>query len=508
MTLVAVVALAVAGTLLAWRGIAGPPEWTWFTMKSPLNAQCIVGLTFTAILLLHVIDAAPVMTRTKYPLFWLLAILTLTIASLWRAIQFPLVFDDYTLVRYGQGMTPAMMKYYFTQAGGDGFFRPVGYLSFGFDALWAARDPLRWHLTGLILHLANTALVWRLGNRIAADSAAGLWAAAVFALHGSIPFTPTYLAARFDVLSVFFVFSGLLLFLIYLDTDRRVTLAASLVCMVLAFLTKETAYVFPLLILVVAGSKAKANWRAFAAFFTVAATGFACRYKLLGGLGGYRNPVTGMLDVSNTSYINYFKGFGLRIWSAFYFPVNWSHRLEPWLSITLLVCLVALFWLGLNARAPRSQVLRALAFIGVALLPLAHLLLVDARLLGAGRFYLALAGFSVLMGIAIRATPMPMQAVVGTVLVIFQLAALSHNVTIWGETSTLASQTCMQAAKFAGPSTTKPAATGLPRDIDGIPFLANGFESCVDFYRPFDDQSVRPAAEFVWDEKSRRLVSK
>ena len=466
------------------------------------------GLSATALMLLNSEPGQPPEPReVRHSVFWLLAILLVTAATLWGALSFPLVFDDYTLVRQAQDMRPAALEYSFTHPGGDGFFRPLGNLSLHFDALWAAQDSFRWHVTGVALHLINIVLVWLLADRFLADRLAALWAAALFAVHGTVLLTPSYLAARFDVLSVFLVLTGLLLFLHYLDTGHYTLLAASFACMSSALLTKETAFVFPFLSALMSGSRAWTHRRALSGFFALAIAVFAYRYTLFGGIGGYRDATTGAPTVLNATYLGYLKGFGLRIWSAFYFPVNWRHEPEGWLVVMLLAYMAALACIATQTRRDRRKLIPVLAFTGIALLPVAHLLLVDASLLGAGRFYLALAGFAMLMAVAIRATSQPMQVLAGTLLLGFHLAALRHNLAIWGEIAALADRTCAKAAAMLPNSSDAFAVSGLPREIDGIPFLANGFESCVAFHKNLLRES--PAARhsgFRWDPRVREIV--
>src|SRR5262249_51896050 len=148
------------------------------------------------------------------------------------------------------------------------------YFSLHLDALWAARDPVKWHLTGLALHLLSIVLVWILAAHFLADRSAALWAAALFALHGTVLLTPMYLAARFDVLSAFLVLAGLVLFLRYLDMRQPFLLVAAFACTLVALLSKEVAFCFPVLAALLAGRRAWAYRRALAAFFGLAAVVF------------------------------------------------------------------------------------------------------------------------------------------------------------------------------------------------------------------------------------------
>jgi hypothetical protein len=200
----------------------------------------------------------------------------------------------------------------------------------------------------------------------------------------------------------------------------------------------------------------------------------------------------------------------LRIWSALYFPLNWSHKPELWMLLSLLACIVMLSWIAVRARCPRANLFVGFGFIIIALLPIAHLLLVDASLLGAGRFYLALPGFAILLGVAIQSATKAERVLLALVLVGFQLAALRHNITIWGGTAALAAHTCSAAGKLLGSRPGVVSVSGLPREIDGIPFLGvnNGFEDCVSFHQLGEESKAIGNRQLRWDDKVREIVSK
>ena len=501
--------LVMSSALLALRVVHGPFRLISISVRSPINLQSVLGLSSTILLLLKSRTAESACdTQPRHRTVWLIAILILTAGILWQALSFPLVFDEYTLAHYGKGLTGAMAKYCLIQPGGDGFFRPVGYLSLGLDGIWSDHNPFQWHLLNVVLHLANIALVWWLAGRLLADQIAALWAAAMFAVHGTVLLTAIYLAARFDALSVFFVLAGLALFVCYAEGHNTSVLVASFVMALLAVLTKEVAFSFPLLAVLVCGRKIKTHWRALAGYFLMAGAVFAYRYRLIGGIGGYPDAATGTPTILQANWLGYLKGFGLRIWSVFYFPVNWSHKPELGLALLMLAYIVALCLITVRSCGPRPKLILALAFAGIALLPIAHLLLVDATLLGAGRFYLALPGFAMFLGMAIRGAPKAERVLFGSVLLGFQLVALHHNLAIWGKTASLAKRTCSVAAQFAETGADTILVSGLPREIDGTPFLGvnNGFNACVAFYESAEQHKAISSREFLWDREARQLV--
>lgn len=99
--------------------------------------------------------------------------------------------------------------------------------------------------------------------------------------------------------------------------------------MVLAVLTKESAYAFPLLLAatpaVLLGCSRRDVKRSLP-FWALAATLFAIRRWVLGGIGGYPNQRSGKAKVFQLGVLAAAKAAALRIWSALYFPINWSVR--------------------------------------------------------------------------------------------------------------------------------------------------------------------------------------
>src|ERR1700691_1245493 len=127
-------------------------------------------------------------------------IVLMIVAAFWRAARVSFLSDDYVLVSQAQYF-PGNYRAMFTHGGGDGFFRPLGYLSLAWTWPWAGLDPNRWHWVGLLLHLGNSLLVYVLAGAIGLSRGCAWLAAALFAWHGANPEAVVWIAGRFDLLA-------------------------------------------------------------------------------------------------------------------------------------------------------------------------------------------------------------------------------------------------------------------------------------------------------------------
>jgi len=107
-------------------------------------------------------------------------------------------------------------------------------------SLWGL-NPLGFHLTNILLHAANTTLLYLLGRRLQ-NSACALFAALFFGLHPIQVHAVNVISTRGDLLAAFFTLLSLHAFF-----SRRTVLFP--LALMLAALSKETSMVLPLAVL-------------------------------------------------------------------------------------------------------------------------------------------------------------------------------------------------------------------------------------------------------------------
>jgi hypothetical protein len=135
-------------------------------------------------------------------------------------------------------------------------FRPVVNITYAIDyAVWGLA-PFGFHVTGVLLHMANVVLLFVLMRRLAADAApsqastaSAFGAAAVWAVHPLMTQAVGYVSGRSEVLCALFFLASLLSLRPWLMGRRRAWLVLSLACWALALASKEVAVVLPFVLL-------------------------------------------------------------------------------------------------------------------------------------------------------------------------------------------------------------------------------------------------------------------
>ena len=458
-------AAAVMAVIVAARMLFGPTHFGPLPVTTPLNPEGFFGLAVTILFLTRVAPNVPLSTMSRRNAILLaLGVIAITVIALRRALGIYFLSDDFILVRIGKEWNAAAFRYSITHGGGDGFFRPLGYVSFAVDDRLGGINPVWWHASSLAIHGANAVLVLFLARRLGASVLAAGFAGALFAVHGIHPEAVVWIAGRFDLVATFFLLAGFLLFTI---EDNRVLLhVAALACFAVAALTKESAFIFPLLVAGFALAK-RQPLRSTIPYFALAAILFAYRWSLFGGIGGYINPATGRPAALSLGFGSTLKAVAVRLWTSLYFPLNWTN--DPTLPLALLAVayMAAILWLAVRSRPARTLWLAAGAIL-ICTIPVLSLLAGTPALAGSRVLYLPSVWFAILLALAMDGAPGRARYAVAAIVLAFQFAALQHNLGFW---ETAAAE--VKASCAAG-------VPELPSSINGVPALANGKPECVE----------------------------
>ena len=125
---------------------------------------------------------------------------------------------------------------------------PLVYTTFWLEhKLWGF-DPTGYHVVNVLLHLANTLLLWRLVRRLAVP---GAWvAAAVFAVHPLHVESVAWVIERKDVLSGLFYLAAVLAWMRFVEQPRRGWYVCSLVLYAAGLLSKSIVVTLPVALLI------------------------------------------------------------------------------------------------------------------------------------------------------------------------------------------------------------------------------------------------------------------
>lgn len=529
--------LALAGVPLAARALFGPFDRP-FAVHSPINAEgwFAIAVALLVGLRLQPSDAGPNGAAPRHGLFrasriWIASACGLALigAAFSGSLHDYFLADDFILLHYARDFHFDLRRVFAT-GGGDGFFRPVTNLLFGFTFRWAGTNPRDWHLEGLALHACNTALVFQIVRRskLEGDAAASsrsyftaAFAAALFAIHGTRPEAVVWTAGRFDLLAAFFVLLSIALYLRFSDAAggwRALWWTASLAAMALGILSKESAYAGPpILALIVilrqprpAESRSQRHrvqdrrdlvlgwrdliwrwcelalrWREpalpLAPFFAMAFCLFVYRWVLFGGIGGYLDP-SGRPQALLLTPISVIKTLGFRIWAVLTFPLDWDAVSGLAVGIAMVFYLAALAWLT-TAQARARDLIAPVGFVLLASIPPLQQLLIGPGMDKSRYLYLPSAGFcwllaAVAAGLTGTAQNWPRRAVCAAMLV-FNFVALESNLAAWRHVSTLSRPACMAAAACVRERGPRLLALNVPRWINSAYLFPLGFPDCT-----------------------------
>lgn len=129
-----------------------------------------------------------------------------------------------------------------------GTFRPLVMFSYALDYRFWGLDPRGYHITNNLLHAAVCVFLYFLVVSLFGGAALALWAALFFCVLPVHAEAVAYISGRNDLMSALFMLLALICYLRQSGRFRAVFGAAALVFFSFALLSKESALVFPLLL--------------------------------------------------------------------------------------------------------------------------------------------------------------------------------------------------------------------------------------------------------------------
>lgn len=153
--------------------------------------------------------------------------------------------DDVAYVQNNELIKQGSWLQFFTQPF-EGMYQPLLLMSFSVDYWLGGGSPWWFHLTNVLLHLANSVLVFYLFKQLNRKESLAWMAAALFLMHPAMVETTAWITSRKDLLFSLFYLAGLITWLRYLETSRKNYVYLTGGLFILSLLSKSQAVTFPL----------------------------------------------------------------------------------------------------------------------------------------------------------------------------------------------------------------------------------------------------------------------
>jgi hypothetical protein len=214
--------------------------------------------------------------RTDHTRLHLLVIAAIAFLVYANSLSNGFVFDDEIVIRGDQSIrTLSSIPRYFV--GGEGspmvmgtYYRPLLSSSYALDFASGALRPLAYHLTNVLIHVANCLLLFWLLRMIFERSQsrfksyATFIGAALFAVNPIHTEAVAWISGRSDSLCFTFFVLGFIGYLAYSRRRRSLFAVLTVVCYILSLFAKEMAITFPAVIilydLIVNNARARAGF--------------------------------------------------------------------------------------------------------------------------------------------------------------------------------------------------------------------------------------------------------
>lgn len=168
-------------------------------------------------------------------------------------------------------------------------YRPFLPLSFAIDYWFWRLNPLGYHISNLVFHIANAMLIFCLITLITRDRFISLFTSLFFLTHPIQTESVTWISGRADVLFLFFYLLSLIAYINYTKTKEMILYLFSLMVFSFSLLSKEMAVSLPLILILYDmfyGKKEKISLRAirYFAFFLILEAYLFTRFNIIGKL--------------------------------------------------------------------------------------------------------------------------------------------------------------------------------------------------------------------------------
>lgn len=376
-------------------------------------------------------------------------------------------FDDYSYVLHNHSLGPLSIKYLqwafttFQQTN----WHPLTWVSYSVDFMLWGRDPMGYHLTNILLHALNSALVTLIAMRLWAASldkrmneragAFALLVGVVFALHPLHVESVAWVSERKDVLYALWWLLGLWSYIEAKRIGRRLAYALTLLCFALSLLSKPMAVTFPVVLLLLDYYTGRLDVRAAMfklPFFALSAASSALTIM------AQKNVIVAVQELSLDARIViasraiwfYLGKLIMPLNLSPLYPLSEGYSFNDPLSIAALVGVAGLVVMCMVRFRKNTGVVALVAYYLITLIPVLGLVQVGSQAAADRYMYLPMLGPAGILAAAIALYLSPRRAIALTVALSIPLAALSlMQIKHWHDSKSLWSRAVSLAPRNA-----------------------------------------------------------
>lgn len=321
----------------------------------------------------------------------LIGIAAVSIIFYWSMTDAFFVADDFVWIERAKYLAERPLSIFRSEGL---YFDPLVYILFRINYILGGLNPQWYHLTDLFIHAVNAGLVFTLAMLLTESKVAAFFSGLIFAVWPTNADSVLWLSSRVDTLSSIFFLSSIISYILYQRKGKKLFYCLSLISFVVALSAKSTPIILPFVIISLEMSNLKGRkdiLHRLLPFFLISIT-----YLFLLFYNSSAAPIT----------INKLNIMGpLRAVTVLFFPESIIATREIFYMGVSVLLLATIAVLNMFFAPTMRMFFVTFTIIASVVLPVVFLNYATAFTLPqyvlasiCHRLYLAVAGFSILMG--------------------------------------------------------------------------------------------------------------
>ncbi len=341
------------------------------------------------------------------------------------------------------GLTLATVSWAFGSAHA-GNWHPLTWLSHALDSSFFGLNPAGHHFTSLLLHAANSALLFLWLTGATGRTGPSAFVAAIFGVHPLHVESVAWVAERKDVLSAFFGILALIAWSGYIHKRSVSRYCLTAACLAASLMAKQMLVTLPILLLFLdywplrrkePVSRLIREKLPLLSISVIACAAAIWAQQQSGALVSEASLPLG-LRLSNAA-VSYIRYLGKLLWPAnlavFYpYPVA---GIPPWIVVLAVALITAISWLAWAARTKHPYVTVGWFWYLLTLLPVIGMIQVGMQAMADRYMYLPMVGLLIAAAWSLR--PAPLAAAAAAAALLACVVLTSNQLHYWKDSLTL-----------------------------------------------------------------------